>query len=274
MDKLLPPVEPWRIAIWGYILAMKSGGRIGASILGCAILLMGGRLRRAHMSEMPSAPQFPFRARARPLREPAAAEDSDEAMRLMNGACGPPRERRAKLREGRFRFDGASRSPILTPVPSGTGFSGNRQTIRAGMAIDTDGPVAGYDPRVHRDPHRQRETSLRYIDGSSINPTVVPYVVVPSSHKGWLGDFVMVEYRGRQVMAVVADCGPRFGEGSVALAQQLGIPSHGVSGGAEDGVTYTFYPDSGRRYSGQADIKTALLRRSGASPIMVADAAR
>ena len=256
---------------------MKSGGWIGASILGCAILLMGAAgcdepTASGDAVSTGSSPSAPEPARFGSRRQPKI---SDEATRLMNGARGlAGASAEQSFDEGRFRFDGASRSPILTPVPSGTGFSGNRQTIRAGMAIDTDGPVAGYDPRVHRDPHRQRETSLRYIDGSSINPTVVPYVVVPSSHKGWLGDFVMVEYRGRQVMAVVADCGPRFGEGSVALAQQLGIPSHGVSGGAEDGVTYTFYPDSGRRYSGQADIKTALLRRSGASPIMVADAAR
>jgi hypothetical protein len=191
----------------------------------------------------------------------------------MNGARGlAGGSAEQSFDEGRLRFDGASRSPILTPVPSGAGFSGSRQVIRAGMAIDTDGPVAGYDPRVHPDPHRQRETSLRYSDGSSVDPTVVPYVVVPSSHKGWLGDFVMVEYRGRRAMAVVADCGPRFGEGSVALAEQLGIPASGVSGGTSGGVTYTFYPDSGRKYSGQADIKTALLKKSGASPTMLADA--
>ena len=171
---------------------MKNGRWIGGAVLGWAVLLMGAAgcdepgasgdsVKAGGSMAAPEPSRFGRR------REPGI---SDEAARLMNGARGlAGGSAENSFDEGRFRFDGASRSPILTPVPSGVGHSGNRQVIRAGMAIDTDGPVAGYDPRVHRDPHRQKETSLRYRDGSSVDPTVVPYVVVPSSHKGWLGDF-------------------------------------------------------------------------------------
>jgi hypothetical protein len=126
------------------------------------------------------------------------------------------------------------------------------------MAIDTDGAYSGSDPRITRDPYRQRQTSLRYRDGRSLNPAEIPYVVVPRSHKSLLGDFVEVGYRSRRVLAVVGDVGPRFGEGSVALAERLGIPASGTSGGVSSGVTYSFSPGSGRRFAGPADLKAAL----------------
>lgn len=256
---------------------MRSGRWVAASVLGWAVLLMGTAACDEKSSSGDAVSGGSSLAAPEPSRfgrrqEPRISGEAASLMRYAHGMAGGGFDH--SFDEGRFRFDGAGRSPILTSVAPGAGFSGRRHVIRTGMAIDTDGPVAGYDPRVHRDPHRQLQTSLRYTDGSSIDPTMVPYVVVPSSHKSWLGDFVKVEYRGRQVMAVVADCGPRFGEGSVALAQQLGIPSSGVSGGAADGVTYTFYPDSGRRYSGEGDIKAALLRKSGASATLVADASQ
>lgn len=143
---------------------------------------------------------------------------------------------------------------------------------RAGMAIDTDGPVAGYDRRVHRDPHRQLQTSLRYADGSSVDPTRVPYIVVPISEKALLGDLAVVEYRGKRVVAVVADCGRRWGEGSVALAERLGIPSDGVSGGVSSGVTYTVYRGSGARRRTPAQLQAALASAEASlgSPIAVA----
>lgn len=129
---------------------------------------------------------------------------------------------------------------------------------RAGMAIDTDGPVAGYDRRVHRDPHRQLQTSLRYSDGGSLDPTKVPYIVVPIRDKALLGDLAVVEYRGKKVVAVVADCGPRWGEGSVALAERLGIPSDGISGGVSSGVTYTVYRGSGRRGPSRSQLAASM----------------
>ncbi|MCX5797102.1 MAG: glycoside hydrolase family 75 protein [Elusimicrobia bacterium] len=156
------------------------------------------------------------------------------------------------VQEGRVRFDGSARQALAPAV------AGKPMVVRAGMAIDTDGKTANYDPRIHNDPYRQARTSLRYSDGSSLNPAEIPYVVVPKRHQSLLGDLVEVEYGGRRVMAVVGDCGPRFGEGSVALAESLGIPASGTSGGVSGGVTYSFYPGSGRSYSGPRALKAAL----------------
>ncbi|MDE2293225.1 MAG: hypothetical protein KGL53_14175 [Elusimicrobia bacterium] len=121
------------------------------------------------------------------------------------------------------------------------------RVMRGGMAIDTDGDVTRGDPRLasmaRRDPYRQSRTALRYSDGRSLDPTRVPFVVIPGgSGMARLGDFVLVQYGGRSVLAVVGDVGPRhkFGEGSMALAQQLGVNPSGVSGGVSGGVTYTF----------------------------------
>ena len=122
--------------------------------------------------------------------------------------------------------------------------------VHAGMAIDNDGQIK--DPkqadriRRQRDPHHQSETSLRYRDGGSLDPTAIPYIVVPSRQKGLLGDLAVVSYRGRSIAAVVGDCGPRYGEASVALADALGVNSHGVTGGIASGVTYVIYPRSGQ----------------------------
>lgn len=77
------------------------------------------------------------------------------------------------------------------------------------------------------DPHR-------YVDA-----TAIPFLALPPELLGRngvkLGDVAAVEYGGRVVYAIVADRGPRgkLGEGSVALAKALGIPSSPRTGGLE-----------------------------------------
>ena len=136
------------------------------------------------------------------------------------------------------------------PVTDGTAKYADPIVVRAGMAIDNDGQIADARQadriRRQRDPHHQSETSLRYRDGGSLDPTAIPYIVVPSRQKGLLGDLAVVSYRGRSIAAVVGDCGPRYGEASVALADALGVNSHGVTGGIASGVTYVIYPRSGQ----------------------------
>ncbi|MFA6028331.1 MAG: glycoside hydrolase family 75 protein [Elusimicrobiota bacterium] len=173
---------------------------------------------------------------------PEALRQLEKAGKSFAVAAAPIEDMDASWRSGAVRFDGASNGTFVDALAASPTRS-SPWTVRAGMAIDTDGPVSGYDPRVHQDPHRQRQTSMRYADGSSLDPTRVPYVVVPKSRKDLLGSVVVVRYNGQSALAVVGDCGPRFGEGSVALAQRLGIPSHGVSGGVGGGVTYSFQPD-------------------------------
>ena len=87
----------------------------------------------------------------------------------------------------------------------------------------------------------------RYVDASKI-----PYVVLPQdvADRGGarLGDFaVVVNLRnGKSSFAIYADIGT-LGEGSVELANALGIQSDARHGGESDGILYLLFPGSGNR---------------------------
>lgn len=138
-------------------------------------------------------------------------------------------------------------------------------TKSAGMTIDTDGDLSKADPKLaalaRRDPHRQAQTSVQYRNGKSLDPTRVPYVVIPIGYKAAKnGEFVVVEYGGRSVLAVVGDRGPkhRFGEGSMALAIALGINPSGTTGGVGSGVKYTFLGTTAGATASEADMLAKL----------------
>lgn len=85
-----------------------------------------------------------------------------------------------------------------------------------------------------------------------VNSETVPFIAVPPQlrdHGVKLGDLVEVTNprTGRRAFAIVADIGPKdhLGEGSIRLAQALGINPDARRGGASSGVTYTVYPGSG-----------------------------
>lgn len=87
----------------------------------------------------------------------------------------------------------------------------------------------------------------RYVDS-----TKVPYVVIPpefllTSYGARLSDLCAVTYKMRTAYALVADIGPhgQLGEGSIALADALGIPSSPRNGGVSDGVQWVLFPKSG-----------------------------
>ena len=87
----------------------------------------------------------------------------------------------------------------------------------------------------------------RFVDAAS-----VPYVVLPPEgfKRARLGDFAMVMNRenGKVVGAIIADeSAPELpmGEGSIALAEMLGIDSNARTGGTDEGVVYIIYPGSG-----------------------------
>jgi hypothetical protein len=94
--------------------------------------------------------------------------------------------------------------------------------------------------KMFRDP-------TRYVDASKI-----PYVVLPQdiADRGGasLGDFaVVVNLRnGKSSFAIYADIGT-LGEGSVELANALGIQSDARHGGESDGILYLLFPGSGNR---------------------------
>lgn len=85
----------------------------------------------------------------------------------------------------------------------------------------------------------------RYVDASRI-----PYVVLPGGLArdagARLGDFALVVNlrNGRSSYAIFADIGT-LGEGSIALADNLGIHSDARIGGTRGGVLYVVFPGSG-----------------------------
>lgn len=102
--------------------------------------------------------------------------------------------------------------------------------------------TALYDSSI-ADEHNPR----RFVDAAS-----VPYVVLPPEglKHAKLGDFatIMNLENGKVAAGIVADesaPGLPMGEGSIALAELLGIDSDARTGGVDRGVAYVIYPDSG-----------------------------
>jgi Fungal chitosanase of glycosyl hydrolase group 75 len=92
-----------------------------------------------------------------------------------------------------------------------------------------------------------RTDPARYVDASKI-----PYIVLPRDVAvqggAQLGDFaVVVNLRnGKSSYAIFADVGT-MGEGSIALADNLGIWSDARQGGRRGGILYLVFPGSGNR---------------------------
>jgi hypothetical protein len=95
------------------------------------------------------------------------------------------------------------------------------------------------------DRHKHRSDPARFVDASQI-----PYIALPgdlAARTGArLGDFAFVysEQTGRYSLAIFADIGV-FGEGSIALADDLGIRSDARRGGSPAGISYVVFPGSG-----------------------------
>lgn len=85
----------------------------------------------------------------------------------------------------------------------------------------------------------------RYVDASEI-----PYIALPEyvADRGGarLGDFAFVKnlHNGRSSFAIYADIGT-MGEGSIALADALGLWPDARAGGASEGILYVVFPESG-----------------------------
>ncbi len=158
-----------------------------------------------------------------------------------------------------FAVPGRAQAPVLTGPAAA--LAGRRAGLfpvpikplvrRAPLRIDTDGWIRDFDLRrrvIARDRWHQDDTKF-HLDDGALDPTVVPYIVLPQGYRDAdLGDLARVTYGGRAAWAVCGDRGPKrkFGEGSVALAQKLGIDPDGTTGGADSGVTYEIYPRTAR----------------------------
>jgi hypothetical protein len=112
-----------------------------------------------------------------------------------------------------------------------------------------DDPFPGYYVSCTSlsDRTKRRGDPARYVDASKI-----PYVVLPrdvaAQGGAQLGDFaVVVNLRsGKSSYAIFADVGT-LGEGSIALANNLGIWSDARQGGRRGGIFYLVFPGSGNR---------------------------
>jgi hypothetical protein len=128
-----------------------------------------------------------------------------------------------------------------------------------GLAKDADGepfiqgpddPFPGYYVSATALADRSKPASdpTRYVDASRI-----PFVVLPGGMARQLGarpgDFAVVfnQRNGKSSYAIFGDVGPydRIGEGSMALAENLGIRSDARNGGARRGILYLVFPGSG-----------------------------
>jgi hypothetical protein len=125
-----------------------------------------------------------------------------------------------------------------------------------GIVTDKDGtpllqgegdPFPGYYISCTALADRTKEYAdpIRYVDASKI-----PYVVLPDdvadNAGARLGDFAVVMnlQNGKSSYAIFADIGT-MGEGSIALAENLGIWSDARNGGQSDAILYLVFPESG-----------------------------
>lgn len=84
-----------------------------------------------------------------------------------------------------------------------------------------------------------------------VNSAVIPYISLPARHMmgAKIGDFCVVinTLNNKRSYAIVGDIEPdnSIGIGSIALAENLGIPSPPKTGGVEDGILYIVFAQSG-----------------------------
>jgi hypothetical protein len=108
-------------------------------------------------------------------------------------------------------------------------------------------------------PSFDRKDPRRYVNSEAVN-----FIVLPAglNLRAKLGDYaVVIRPETRAISyAVYADVGPahQIGEGSIALANALGIPSNAKTGGVANGIVYIVFHGSAKALSlSQADIDTA-----------------
>ena len=133
------------------------------------------------------------------------------------------------------------------PGSPGTGTASLRVKTESLLIQGPDDPFPGYYVSCTSlcDRSKRSIDPRRYVDASKI-----PYVVLPGGLArdagARLGDFALVVNlrNGRSSYAIFADIGT-LGEGSIALADNLGIHSDARVGGTRGGVLYVVFPGSG-----------------------------
>jgi hypothetical protein len=97
-----------------------------------------------------------------------------------------------------------------------------------------------------------------------VNSEAINFIVLPAGLNlgAKLGDYAVVirPETGAITYAVYADVGPagKIGEGSIALANALGVPSSAKTGGTGSGIIYLVLPGSANSFpSSQADVDSS-----------------
>ena len=97
-----------------------------------------------------------------------------------------------------------------------------------------------------------------------MNSEAINFIVLPAGLNlgAKLGDYAVVirPETGAITYAVYADVGPagKIGEGSIALANALGVPSSAKTGGTGSGIIYLVLPGSANSFpSSQADVDSS-----------------
>jgi len=118
------------------------------------------------------------------------------------------------------------------------------------IQTDTD-PASGFyiSTTSLEDSNCDRKDPRRYVNAEAVNFIVLPGRLGLGAK---LGDFTVVirPATGAYDYAVYADVGPasKIGEGSIALAAALGIPSSPKSGGVGHGIVYIVFPASAQSW--------------------------
>ncbi len=108
-------------------------------------------------------------------------------------------------------------------------------------------PAPGYyiSTTSLQDSSKERTDPTRYVDADT-----VPFFVLPGNARfgASLGDFgfVVNSKNGKSCGCIYADSGPagNIGEGSIALAEALGVPSSPKNGGTGHGIVFVVFPGS------------------------------
>lgn len=123
---------------------------------------------------------------------------------------------------------------------------------------DKNDLAPGYyvSPTALTDRNKKNTDPRCYVDSN-----IVPYIAIPPELVTLgvrLGDYCIVSYNNVQVGAIVADIGPRkrIGEGSMALAKKLKIPSSPKNGGVDSNVKYTVFAGSKKTPSWPVSLET------------------
>jgi len=93
------------------------------------------------------------------------------------------------------------------------------------------------------DPTKDRKDPRRYVDAESINFFVLPGKLALGAKLGDFGVVIRPQVNDYEY-AIFGDVGPanKLGEGSIALAAALGIPSNPKSGGISHGLITVVFP--------------------------------